>query len=372
MTETLISKPIVTGNYRVGDTIDASAGQWHFDQDYGTYEYQWQRCDANGQNCVDITGAKSSKYVLTAADKGHKLRVRVTATEHASPPPPPPPPPIGTSTAYTIEDWSTGRAETARWDRFHSYSSPGYFNTPLVASPDGRVAVVNDPAGSSKKCVRVEIRDSDPTWAAGAGLDKSEVVMSAQRTWNKPTMAFGDVRWFEIEMYFPYGSEKFEWAHGGSQPYFSMWGLHTQSSTAWSAMIMGWEAWQINNSGDKNIQLNFHALGGVFPENTYSEIINMLPLTDANGNRIMANHNRWVRLVFGMKFAPDNSGWFEGWADGKNVYPRKNRPTVWSFEDNTTKYFKYGLYCKSDASFPETGRSVAYFGRTAIGTDRPF
>ena len=83
----------------------------------------------------------------------------------------------------------------------------------------------------------------------------------------------------------------------------------------------------------------------------------------------MSNHNRWIDLTWGMRFAPDSTGWLEVWVDGVNVYPRKNRPTMWSGDSG--QYFKYGLYKQKDASFPETGRSVIYYGRTTIGLAKP-
>jgi len=45
-----------------------------------TYAYQWQRCDLNGGNCVDLPSATSVSYVLQEADVLHQVRVRVTAT----------------------------------------------------------------------------------------------------------------------------------------------------------------------------------------------------------------------------------------------------------------------------------------------------
>ena len=74
--------PVVSGTTQDGSTLGVNLGTWT-----GTtplaYAYQWQRCDSAGANCVDIAGATSSTFALTAADIGHKLRARVTATNVA-------------------------------------------------------------------------------------------------------------------------------------------------------------------------------------------------------------------------------------------------------------------------------------------------
>lgn len=46
-----------------------------------TIARQWQRCDATGNNCVDISGATASTYLLVAADIGSTVRVNVIATD---------------------------------------------------------------------------------------------------------------------------------------------------------------------------------------------------------------------------------------------------------------------------------------------------
>lgn len=45
-----------------------------------TYAYQWQRCNLNGGNCVNIMGATTQYYYLQEADVFNQVRVQITAT----------------------------------------------------------------------------------------------------------------------------------------------------------------------------------------------------------------------------------------------------------------------------------------------------
>jgi hypothetical protein len=73
------AKPAISGKAKVGATLTAQPGTWT-DAPTG-YAYQWQRCSSNG--CTNIQGATSPTYTLTRADKGHTVRVAVTATNAA-------------------------------------------------------------------------------------------------------------------------------------------------------------------------------------------------------------------------------------------------------------------------------------------------
>jgi len=77
------ANPQIEGNNEtpfVGDTLTATTGSWSGSPT--GYTYQWDRCDATGdrQNCTGIAGATTKTYTVAKADVGHKLRVRVTAT----------------------------------------------------------------------------------------------------------------------------------------------------------------------------------------------------------------------------------------------------------------------------------------------------
>lgn len=69
--------PSVSGTLQVGQTLTANTGSWVGLKPI-TFTYQWRRCDSNGINCADISGATSKTYTLTSADQNNTLRVRVT------------------------------------------------------------------------------------------------------------------------------------------------------------------------------------------------------------------------------------------------------------------------------------------------------
>jgi hypothetical protein len=69
----------VTGTQAVGETLTANPGTWS-NAPGATPTYQWQRCDADGANCADVTGETGTSYVLGAADDCMTVRVAETVT----------------------------------------------------------------------------------------------------------------------------------------------------------------------------------------------------------------------------------------------------------------------------------------------------
>jgi hypothetical protein len=69
------SKPAIQGSAVVGSTLTAVAA-WTGDP-APTATYAWGRCPANGNICPAISGATSRTYVVTAADVGSRLAVRI-------------------------------------------------------------------------------------------------------------------------------------------------------------------------------------------------------------------------------------------------------------------------------------------------------
>ena len=72
--------PTIAGTPREGETLTADPGTWTGAQPI-TYVYEWQRCNATGGSCAAISGATTKTYVLTKADAGVTLRVKVVATD---------------------------------------------------------------------------------------------------------------------------------------------------------------------------------------------------------------------------------------------------------------------------------------------------
>lgn len=76
------SLPSISGAARDGSTLSASRGGWA--NAPTSYTYQWQRCDSAGGGCLPIAaGATGTRYTVTSADVGHRLKVAVTATNSA-------------------------------------------------------------------------------------------------------------------------------------------------------------------------------------------------------------------------------------------------------------------------------------------------
>ena len=72
--------PIVTGEARRERTL-GGASEWRYLTGQPVV-FQWQRCDAVTSACSDIVGANGANLVLVQSDVGHRVRLRVTATNN--------------------------------------------------------------------------------------------------------------------------------------------------------------------------------------------------------------------------------------------------------------------------------------------------
>jgi len=75
------SAPRIEGRIAAGHRLTARRGTWTWAPE--TYRYQWLRCSANGGRCVAITKATRAVYRVGRKDAGHRLRLRVKATNVA-------------------------------------------------------------------------------------------------------------------------------------------------------------------------------------------------------------------------------------------------------------------------------------------------
>lgn len=73
------SAPTISGLAMVEETLTASRGNWTGSP---TLALQWMRCDAQGENCVDL-GLSGDTYSVIPVDVGKTMRVRVTALNSA-------------------------------------------------------------------------------------------------------------------------------------------------------------------------------------------------------------------------------------------------------------------------------------------------
>lgn len=77
---TVSTLPVVSGTTTVGQTLSVTRGVWN--PDISTVvSYQWLRCSSIGNACAEIAGATTSTYVLTLADQGSRMRVRLTGRQ---------------------------------------------------------------------------------------------------------------------------------------------------------------------------------------------------------------------------------------------------------------------------------------------------
>ncbi|MGD1057512.1 MAG: DUF6531 domain-containing protein [Solirubrobacteraceae bacterium] len=73
--------PTISGTARQGETLSEHHGSWS--NEPTSYEVEWQRCEASGENCVAVSHGEA--YTLTQQDIGHKLRVIETARNAGGP-----------------------------------------------------------------------------------------------------------------------------------------------------------------------------------------------------------------------------------------------------------------------------------------------
>lgn len=347
------------------DNKNGDAPKWHAFRD-AVLAYE------AGDSIVIPSMSSPHGKALVAAGKLHMSVTDIGAEYAPVDPPDPPPPPLPTGNPYWVSDFTTGKFLCPPWTTLFSYGTntgpgggAGFYDLTqtgggATGTTDGRTRIAPNPSGTGN-VARYEIRDADPGWPNNTTLDKSVSRSVPQYTWNQSQANVGDIRWFSTQLYLPYNAtEKFEWAHTGGNAFLDILDLHPNSGTAWPAFSLQWYA------GASPEWAKFRVAGGPTINSTqYLTEYNLWQLTNSSGARILTNHNRWISLLWGMKFAPDNTGWLQVEVDGVLVLPQTSRPTMWAGDN--AMFFQQGLYKQKNAIFPETGRSVLYMQRTLIG-----
>ncbi len=90
--------PTIEGNLTPGETLTAQTGTWVSSETI-TYTYQWRKCNEEGEECANISGATSSTYKLIEGDINSTLRVVVTGKN-----------PLGTTNATSEQTEVVGAA----------------------------------------------------------------------------------------------------------------------------------------------------------------------------------------------------------------------------------------------------------------------
>ncbi|HTZ62758.1 MAG TPA: hypothetical protein VMB51_01495 [Solirubrobacteraceae bacterium] len=96
---TQFSQPSIAGVVQVGATLEAEPGIWS-GAGAISYTYQWERCNAEGDECIRIESASEQSYTVVSGDLGATLRVKVTVTG-----------PDGSKTAFSPETVGTPGGE---------------------------------------------------------------------------------------------------------------------------------------------------------------------------------------------------------------------------------------------------------------------
>lgn len=101
------SLPTINGEAYNTSRLKADAGSWT--NSPSSYAFEWRRCDSGGGSCSAIGGANENRYTLTTSDIGHRLKVRVTATNGDGPSAP-----AESNATALVEELGTAPSNTAK------------------------------------------------------------------------------------------------------------------------------------------------------------------------------------------------------------------------------------------------------------------
>jgi hypothetical protein len=89
----LVNSPSILGKAMEGELLQAQPGTYAGAEPPFSFEYEWQRCNNGGSDCISL-GVKGTQYTVSAGDIGFRLRTWVLVTGQDCPewtynPPPP-------------------------------------------------------------------------------------------------------------------------------------------------------------------------------------------------------------------------------------------------------------------------------------------
>ncbi len=196
------SSPSLSGTTLDGGVLSADPGAWSGTQDIA-YTYQWQRCDADGQNCVDVPGATGSTYALGQGDVGHTVDVVITATNTEGSLPATsqassvvqPAPPISTSPPTiggNLDDGQTLSAGNGSWSGTGPFSETYQWQRCDVDGqncadvPGATAATYQLGSGDIGHTIVVIVTDTNAAGSDSAASSPSSVVQAAPPTSTSP------------------------------------------------------------------------------------------------------------------------------------------------------------------------------------------
>jgi hypothetical protein len=221
---------------------------------------------------------------------------------------------------------------------------------------------------SSSWASHQEIRSTDAGWA-DSNLDKATLSMTSQRTFNG-SFNMGTTRWFRFSFLLPNNGpgETFNWPTNG---WHALADLHVSVDGNGDAQDMKVQPWSGNPRYITSV-----LTGASSSDASQWDFVNMLQLTDSNGNRIASAFNTWHTVIWGITFSNQGSignspGHMTIIFDGQTLYD-KARPTARTGE--TGPWFQLQNY-KSHTD-PGSGfingatSSTVYYADSRIGYTR--
>jgi hypothetical protein len=211
------SLPTITGTPRVGETLTAQNGTWT--NNPTAFQYQWQRCGGGGGGCSNVPGAIEKTYLLTAADAGRTMRVRVLAVnaDGANAARSAPTAVVTTSAApqntarpsitgearvgeeLTVEDGTWTNAPTAFAYQWQRCDADGTGCLPVAGATGRTYGVRNGDLGFRLR-VRVTARNANGSGSANSALT-TIVVPTVPVTNKRPTLTIVSVRFLGARVY---------------------------------------------------------------------------------------------------------------------------------------------------------------------------